>query len=207
MRRVRGRRRATTGGTTSVGTGRIASATGAGTAGNSRPRWGVSVPTVSGCTTCTGTCGSGWRTVRTAAMRVHLRMEARGSREIATGGFCAAAPGSTFRGTSAPPSAAGSTPETAAASAASVFPGRSRGSARLSRESLPPHLRGPGAKPLSIPGSSMNMNGRRRADARPGGVAGRAGTLYNGAPSLTGENPWRASAPFPSSSPTPPGVT
>ena len=79
---------------------------------------------------CTGTYGSGWRT---AGMG------------IAAGGWCAAAPGTANRGTSAPPSAAGTPPAAGAAMPGSALPGRSR------LESLRLYLGGPGGEaPWSI---------------------------------------------------------
>ena len=145
-RRARGRRRAIGGGTPSAGTGRIATVAGAVGTVSRRRRQGASRRTVSDCTTCTGTCGSGWRIAGTAAMRARHRTGARGRAGIAAGAFCAAAPGAAFRGSSAPPSAAGSAPGAATSASGSVLPGRSP------LESLPPYLGGPGGEapwPLS----------------------------------------------------------
>ena len=72
--------------------------------------------------TYTATCGSGCRTVGTRRMRGPRRMAARGSRETVTSAFCAAAPGTTTRGTSGPRSAAGTPPDTGAASSDSGLP-------------------------------------------------------------------------------------
>ena len=49
----------------------------------------------------------------------------RGLGRPPAGGFCAAAPGTTIRGTSAPPTATATTPETATTTTASMFPARS----------------------------------------------------------------------------------
>ena len=94
--------------------------------------------------TCTGTCGSGWRTVGTLSIEVLRVMGARGR---AVGSVrcacCAAAPGTTARGASAPPPAAGAPPRAGTTTSASELPGRSP------RESLPLSLfGGPGGGAL-----------------------------------------------------------
>ena len=90
-----------------------------------RRRQGASRRTVSACTTCTGTCGSGWRIAGTGATRARRRTVARGCRGTAVGAFCAVGPGTTIRGSSARRTAAGTSPETGASASASVWPGRS----------------------------------------------------------------------------------
>ena len=74
------------------------------------------------------------RTAGTRAMRERQQMGARGSRGIAASGCCAAVPGTALRGSSAPPTAAGSPPATGSAASGFVLPGRSR------LESLPLYL-------------------------------------------------------------------
>ena len=63
-------------------------------------------PTRGACTTSRATSGSGWRTAGTTTTRAHRSMDRRGERKeaaIAAGVLCAAAPGTTIRGTSARP--------------------------------------------------------------------------------------------------------
>ena len=98
--------------------------------------------TVSGCTTCTGMSGSGWRTAGMTTIQGRLRMGAPGQPAvIVVAAFCAAVPGTAFRGTSVPHTAAGTAPETATTTTGFELPGRSL------LESLLPYLRGPGAEP------------------------------------------------------------
>ena len=104
-----------------------------------------------------------------AVTRGRRRTGARGRAGIAAGAVCAAAPGAAIRGTSAPPPASGSTPVTASSATDSVLPGRSRGSASLSRGSLPPLP--PGSRGRS-PWSIFRI-ARRHRDRRGGCAAGR----------------------------------
>ena len=118
-----------------------------------RRRLGGMRQTGSGCAMCWGMYGSGWRTVGTRVTGGRRRTGARGCLGIAAGGCCAAVPGSTYRGTSAPPPASGTPPATGTSTTSgSVLPGRSR------LESLPPYLGGPGGgAPWSISSSRVSL--------------------------------------------------
>ena len=123
------------------------------------------MPTASDCTICTETYGGRWRTVGTGVMRAHRRTGARGCRGIAPGAFCAAAPGTSIRGTFAPLTATGTTPVSGTTLSASALPGRSRGSVSLPLASLPPYLRGPVTLPL------VDFSPAERCRDRRGGCA------------------------------------
>ena len=101
-----------------------------------RRRWGRTRRTDTGCTTCWATCGNGRKTAGTKLFRSAKRRKLVGAAEIVVVVWCAGAPGSTGRGTSARPIASGSAPVTASAFLVFVLPGRSP------HESLPPSSRG-----------------------------------------------------------------
>ena len=79
--------------------------------------------TASASAICWAMSGNGWRTVGTTITRVRPKMDQHGQPEAAeVVGFCAAVPGATIRGTSAPAPAAGSRPTTAASLSVSAWP-------------------------------------------------------------------------------------
>ena len=116
----------------------------------------------SGCTTCTGTYGSGWRTAGTTATTGRRRTGARGSLGIVAGGCCAAAPGSAIPGLSARPRASGASPATGTATSGFALPARSH------LDSLRLYLGGPGsAEPPGrfFRGFSPRLSRRQDRDA------------------------------------------
>lgn len=90
-----------------------------------RHQWAVFGQTGLGCTMCMGTCGNGCRTVGTRITRARRVMGGRGQPGIVIFVSCAAAPGSTFRGTSARPTATAAASSIGATTSDSVLPGRS----------------------------------------------------------------------------------
>ena len=97
MRRVRVRRRGIPGGRTSVATGRTAAVAGVVGTALGRRRRVRSRRTAGVCTTCTGTCGNGWRIAGTRTTRGR-RATARRGRAVRTvvAVCCGAVPGSTL---------------------------------------------------------------------------------------------------------------
>ena len=174
---------------------------GRGYGGRRRCLWEASFQTVSVCTTCTGTFGSGLRIAGMGATRVRLGTGGRGRAAIANGALCAADPGTTLQGTIAPRSAYGTRTITPTTSSASASPGRSH------LESLPLYLReSRGRSPLarifrcptagsvarrvrSAPGAELQATGEnherrhldRSAQSRPGWQAVSADRAATGA--------------------------
>ena len=107
------------------------------------------------CTTCTATSGSGSRTAGTTATRAPRRTARRGRRAAARVAFCAAAPGNSNRGTSAPRSASGSPTASGSSSTASGSECRGR-CGRSPLESLPLYLFGGfgGLPPTGVKGAT-----------------------------------------------------
>ena len=135
-RRFRRRRRTMTGITHMV---RVAEAN----TGSARCQWDPSRRMALDCMTCTATCGSGRRTVGMRTMQGRRVTVERGSEAIAAFAWRAAVPGTTYRGSSVPPTATGSSPGTATTTLVSALPGR------LLPESLPLYLWGSrGQSPL-----------------------------------------------------------
>ena len=196
MRRVRARRRVTVGARTSGATGRTAqSVAGDGTTPIGRRRRVRLRRTVGVCTTCTGTCGSGWRT---AGTRTTLGRRATGRRgraaETVVAVCCGAVPGAALRCTCVRRIATTTMPARATSTAAFVCRGRSINSWNFS--SLPLGVSGARRPPaIGLPalqgGTEHGASGRSggRIDVPVRAVVGAGGGEVPAAPEVSAGRP------------------
>ena len=125
MRCGRERHRCTGGGTRLATTGQTVTVAGAGGTARARHRSAHLQRTRGDCTTCTATCGSGWRTAGTATTKGRLGMGRPGRRAgTVVGVCCVAVPGPTSRGSSVRRTASGSMSGAGSALSVSVWRGR-----------------------------------------------------------------------------------